>query len=47
MLHRILPIIVLLLLVLDTMVLFGFGGSGPLAPFVTSMRPFAYAIVLV
>ncbi len=47
MLHRILPIIVLLLVILDTTVLFGFGGSGPLAGFVISMKPFAYGIVLI
>ena len=47
MLHRILPIVVLLLVILDTTVLFGFGGSGPLAGFVTTMRPFAYGIVLI
>ena len=45
MLHRILPIIVLLLAALDATILFRFGGSGPLADFVRNFMPLAAGIV--
>ena len=45
MLHRILPIIVLLLAALDATILFWFGGSGPLADFVRNFMPLAAGIV--